>query len=103
VPNPDHTDESRLDLADDEAFAKLIERRQELTKIESEGRRAEIERKALDAKIIARLGNAKSASAADGALVSTQTIKRAAFTVPASEYRLVKVRWAGRAKRPGGL
>ena len=92
MPKPDDTEPSRLDLSDDEAFAKLVERRDELAEILKEFRQTENERKEIDQKILAKLGNAKSAIDANGAIVSTQTVKRAEFRMPALVYQKITVR-----------
>jgi hypothetical protein len=91
MPNPDHTEPSRLDLSDDLVFAKLVKRHLELTELLRELRQAENERKEIAAEIIAKLGNAQSATT-DDAVISTQTVRRPEYHVAATIYQVVKVR-----------
>jgi hypothetical protein len=92
MPTIKYTDETRLDLSDEPEFAGAIERREELDEMIETFRDMLRERKEIDAKIIERLGNAKSALAANGDIVSVRTVERKAYTVPPGSYKIVKVR-----------
>lgn len=87
-----YTDETRLDLSDDIEFSQSITRRQELDEMIEAYRRLVEERKAIDAKIVARLGNATSAIAANGDIVSVRTVNRKEYTVKPTSWKVVKVR-----------
>lgn len=96
MSDPDHTDLSRLDLSDDAGFTKLTARYLELSDMLKELNEAKREHKELGERIIARLGNAKSALA-DGALVTTQTINQPEKRIKAFSYRRLMVRKRSRA------
>jgi hypothetical protein len=80
-----------LDLTADGAFAAMMSRRADLKEIERAGKDAEAERKAIDAEIIMKLGNAEAGLAPDGTLVTALTVRRKEYVVPATIYRYVKV------------
>jgi hypothetical protein len=82
--------ESTIDLTDDEAFAQLVNRRNELYAIVQQVQEADRERKEIDAKILARLGNATSALTATD-MITTTTIRRGSYVVPATVYRKLKI------------
>lgn len=91
MPTIRHTDEPRLDLSEDEEFTELLQRRAELSEIEKAGREAYSERVELDAEIINRLGNHKSAIAADDTIVSVTTQSRKEYTVAARVITFIKL------------
>jgi hypothetical protein len=83
--------DAALDLSTDGAIAALVARRTDLKEIEQAGKDAEAERKAIDAQIIMKLGNADAALGPDGMLISAPTVRRDEFVMPATTYRYVKV------------
>ena len=106
MPIINHTDESRLDLSDNDTFSELLQRRAELSEIEKAGREAHAERVEVDAKIINMLGNSGSAYAADNVIVSVVTQSRKEYTVSARVVTFLKIhadvvgRWRRRGLKP---
>ena len=80
MPTINDTDNSHLDLSDDEGFNELLRRRDELSEIVKAGQVAYRERVDLDAKIIDMMGNSKSATAAGDLVITVETQARKEYT-----------------------
>jgi len=85
-------DGGEIDLSDDARVADLIAARQELSDREAAGAAATKERKAIDAEIIAKLGNAARGRLGDGRVIEARTVRRAGYEVKPASYRAVKVK-----------
>lgn len=80
-----------LDLSDDIEFGEILQERDQLKEVEKAGESAAAQRKALDARLITKLGNSPAARGS-GRLVTIKMVKKKAYTVKAQHYPLVKVR-----------
>ncbi|CUA90850.1 YqaJ viral recombinase family protein [Chelatococcus daeguensis] len=87
----DQDDGTEVDLSGDNRLPEALVRRAELKDIESAGRDAEKERRAIDAEIIAKLGTATRGRLADGTVITAKTIRRSGYSVQPSTYRSVKI------------
>jgi predicted phage-related endonuclease len=83
-------DGSMIDLSRDSEVIALLKARKVHSAEEKRGREAETERKKIDAKIIARFGNAASARIGP-VLVYAKTVKNKGYTVEPFQYRSVRV------------
>jgi predicted phage-related endonuclease len=84
-------DGSMIDLTRDQEVIGLLKARKVFSAEEKRGREAETERKKIDAKIIARFGNAASARIGP-VLVYAKTVKNKGYTVESFQYRSVRVK-----------
>jgi predicted phage-related endonuclease len=84
-------DGSMIDLTRDAEVISLLKARKVHSAEEKRGREAETERKKIDAKIIARFGNAASARIGP-ILVYAKTVKNKGYTVEPFQYRSVRVK-----------
>jgi predicted phage-related endonuclease len=84
-------DGSMIDLSRDAEIIALLKARKVHSAEEKRGREAETERKKIDAKIVARLGNAASARIGT-VLVYAKTVKNKGYTVEPFQYRSVRVK-----------
>ena len=84
-------DGSMVDLTRDPDMTKLLMDRRVHSAEEKRGREAETERKKIDAKIIARLGNAASARIGP-VLVYAKTVRNKGYAVEPFQYRAVRVK-----------
>ena len=84
-------DGSMIDLSRDAEVINLLKARKVHSAEEKRGREAETERKKIDAKIIARFGNAASARIGP-VLVYAKTVKNKGYTVEPFQYRSVRVK-----------
>ena len=87
-------DGGEIDLTADAGMVQLLLRREELKTAEAAGLKAEKARKALDAELIFKLGNAARARVAGGKIIEAPTTRREAHMVKASSFRSVKVKEA---------
>jgi hypothetical protein len=83
-------DGSQIDLTGDEDVERFLEERAALKALEKEGENARVRRRALDAKLMTRMGNAKKALMGDRYIVAAR-IHKNAYNVPAQDYRFVRV------------
>jgi len=84
-------DGSMIDLTRDSEIVGLLKARKVHSAEEKRGREAEAARKTIDAKIIARLGNAASARIGP-VLVYAKTVKNKGYTIEPFQYRSVRVK-----------
>jgi predicted phage-related endonuclease len=84
-------DGSMIDLTRDSETIGLLRARKIHSAQEKRGREAEVERKKIDAQIVARLGNASSARIGP-VLVYAKTVKNKGYTVVPFQYRPVRVK-----------
>lgn len=89
-------DGGEIDLPADDALLAKLELRQQLQAIEKAGAAAEDARKAIDAEIIHRLGNAARGRLLDGRLIEAKTTRVKGSVIERSPYsfRTVKVKGA---------
>jgi predicted phage-related endonuclease len=80
-----------IDLTDDAEFRQWLDTRARFKDLEKAGEVAATERKALDARIIHRMGNAPAASCASR-IVSVKVVKKRAYSVKAQQYPLLSVK-----------
>lgn len=85
------SDGSQIDLTDDPAVEAWLAERVVLKETEKAGNAAEKVRKELDARIIARMGNAEIASFG-GQIIKAATIRKQPYSVGASQYRQVRIK-----------
>jgi predicted phage-related endonuclease len=84
-------DGSMVDLTRDVAVKQMLTERKLFTSIERQGRDAADKRKEIDARIVAKLGNAASARIGS-VLVYAKTVKNKGYTVEPFQYRSVRVK-----------
>jgi predicted phage-related endonuclease len=84
-------DGSIVDLSRDDGIKQLLSERRLFTSIERQGRDAEKQRKEVDARIIAKLGNAQGARIGS-VLVYAKTVKNKGYSVEPFQYRAVRVK-----------
>lgn len=84
-------DGSTIDLTRDTDIQQMLIERKLYTTIEKQGRTAEAERKKIDGKIVAKLGNARAARIGP-VLVYARTVKNKGYTVNPFQYRAVRVK-----------
>lgn len=87
----DQDDGTEIDLSNDNRLPEIVIRRAELKAVEKTGEEAAKERKALDAEIIAKLGNASRGRLQDGTIITAKTVRRAGYEVKPSAYRVVRI------------
>ncbi|MGO4672948.1 YqaJ viral recombinase family protein [Bosea sp. 2YAB26] len=110
APDPDYARDGRwitsnysgeegveIDLSTDNRLVTILDERTELKAAEKAGTEAEKKRKELDAEILAKLGTASIARAADGRVVKAKTIRVNRKPSPASSYSYPKITVTGEA------
>lgn len=85
-------DGREIDLTTNNRIGGLIERRDVLKVVESEGERAKKERKLIDTEIKDILAGASRGRLADGRVIQHSIIKRGAYSVEASQYDRLDVK-----------
>jgi len=85
-------DGGEIDLSADERIATLVAERDTLRGLEAEGASAEKQRRAIDAELIFKLGNAQRARLGDGRMLEAKTVRRAGYEVKECSYRQVRIR-----------
>ena len=88
-------DGGEVDLSGDKRITALLAERDTLRGLEAEGASAEKQRRAIDAELIFRLGNAQRARLGGGRMLEAKTVRRAGYEVAASSYRQVRVKALG--------
>jgi hypothetical protein len=85
-------DGGEVDLTGDARIGEILATRAKLKEVEAMGSAAEKDRKALDAEIIAKLGNAAHGIVGDGRVITALTMRRGGYSVASTTYRQVKVK-----------
>jgi hypothetical protein len=80
-----------IDLTPDVEFREILAERAQLKQVEKAGESAADQRRTLDARIIAKLGNAPGARSG-GAIVTVKVVKKKAYTVKPQQYPLLQVK-----------
>jgi predicted phage-related endonuclease len=80
-----------IDLSADAEFGEILQERAQLKQVEKAGENASNQRRTLDARIIAKLGNAPSARSG-GRVVTVKVVKKKAYTVKPQQYPLIQVK-----------
>lgn len=86
-----HNSDDVLDLTADEAIGELLDRREDLRRIEARAEAARSERREIDDRLAERLGNSGAGRAADGRLIAVRRVHRPAYKVGPTNYRVVTV------------
>jgi hypothetical protein len=86
-----------IDLTGDAEFEAALVRRSALREIEKAGDEAAAARRIVDQQIIAKMGNA-AAALAGATRVTTFTVMRDAYVVPAYQYRRIVIKGESRLR-----